>query len=97
VKLSFLPGDLHLNTKPDGQFVVILQGTEVFLSASRSKAITKFNEARKELEERFPVHDLSDEERKEMLRRAITEDLVPPNSVRPRKKKSTAKSTRTFG
>ena len=97
MKLSFLPADLHLSTKPDGQFVVTLQGTQIFLSTSSSKAIKKFNEVKKELEEKFPTHELSDEEKKEMLRRAISDSLVPHNSVRPNKKRSTAKSTRTFG
>jgi hypothetical protein len=96
VKLSFLPADLHLGTEPNGRFVVTLQGKEVFTSSSRSKAIKKFNEVKKELEVRFPIHDLSDEEKKELLRRSIVDSLVPHNSVRP-KKKSTAKSTRTFG
>lgn len=97
VKLSFLPADLHLSTEPDGQFVVRLQGMEIFRSSSSTKATKKFNEVKKELEEKFPTHELSDEEKKEMLGRSITDSLVLDNSVRPRKKRRAAKSTRTFG
>jgi hypothetical protein len=97
VKLSFIPAELHLDTDPDGQFKVTLQGTEIFRSRSSAKALKKFNELKKELESNFPAHDeLSVEEKKELLQRALGDDLVKANSVRKRKK-STARSTRTFG
>jgi hypothetical protein len=56
VKLSFIPADLHLSTDSAGKFVVTLQGTEIFRSSSSPKAIKKFNEVKKELEEKFPTH-----------------------------------------
>jgi len=97
VKLSFIPADLHLSTDSAGKFVVTLQGTEIFRSSSSPKAIKKFNEVKKELEEKFPTHDLSEEEKKELLQRSITDAQVHHNSLRPEKKKSAARSTRTFG
>jgi hypothetical protein len=97
VKLSFIPAELHLNTEPDGQFKVTLQGTEIFRSRSSAKALKKFNELKKELENDFPAHNESSvEEKRELLQRALGDDLVKDNSVRERKK-STARSTRTFG
>lgn len=97
VKLSFVPADLHLSTEQDGQFKVTLQGTEIFRSSSSTKALRKFNEVKKELEEKFPTHDLSVEEKKELLQRSISDSLVKHNSLKPEKKKSAARSTRTFG
>ncbi|MGD1210119.1 MAG: hypothetical protein ABR973_02025 [Candidatus Acidiferrales bacterium] len=44
----------------------------------------------------LPAHDeLSVEEKRELLQRALDDDLVKANSVR-KKKKSAARSTRTF-
>ena len=97
VKLSFVPADLHLSTEQDGQFKVTLQGTEIFRSSFSTKALRKFNEVKKELEEKFPTHDLSVEEKKELLQRSISDSLVKHNSLKPEKKKSAARSTRTFG
>jgi hypothetical protein len=97
VKLSLIPADLHLDTEPDGQFKVTLQGTEIFRSRSISKVLKKFNELKKELQNKFPTHDeLSLEEKKESFQRALGDDLVKANSLR-KKQKSTACSTRTFG
>ncbi|HYL63751.1 MAG TPA: hypothetical protein VE077_14120 [Candidatus Methylomirabilis sp.] len=97
VKLSFIPADLHLDADQDGQFKVTLQGTEIFRSSSSTKALKKFNEVRKELEEKFPTHDLSVEEKSELLQRSIMDSLVKHNSLKPEEKKSAARSTRTFG
>ncbi|SRR6266571_3348749 len=97
VKLSFIPADLHLSTDVGGQFKVTFQGTEIFRTSSSTKALKKFNEVKKELEEKFPKHDLSDEEKRELLQRSISDSLVKHNSLKPEKKKSAARSTRTFG
>ena len=97
VKLCFIPADLHLDTDRDGQVTVTLQGTVIFQSASRAKALKKFNEVKKELEKRFPAHDLSTEEKSALFRQAIAEALVKHNSLRPETKKSAARGTRTFG
>ena|ERR1022692_3227986 len=98
VKLSFIPADLHLDTEANGQFKVTLQGTEIFRSTSSTKALKKFNEVKNELEEKFPTHDFSSaEEKQELLQRSIADSLVKHNSLRPEKKKSAARGTRTFG
>ena len=97
VKLSFIPAELHLNTGPDGQFKVTLQGAEIFRSSSGTKALKKFNEVKRELEERFPTHEFSVEDKREILLRELGDHLVAHNSVRPVKRKSSARNTRTFG
>jgi hypothetical protein len=96
VKLSFIPADLHLSDTEDGQFVVSIQGREVFRSPNRRKALAEFNTLRVDLEARFPAHDISPEERRELLQRFIADALVKHNSLRPEQKKSAARSTRTF-
>jgi hypothetical protein len=97
VKLSFIPADLHLDTEPDGQFKVTVQGREIFRSSSSAKAVKKFNTVKKELERAFPTRALTDEEKRELLQRSIADSLVKHNSLRPEVKKSAARGTRTFG
>ena len=97
MKLSFIPADLHLSDSEDGQFVVSIQGREVFRSPNRKKALAEFNALRKDLEARFPAHGIPPEERRELLQRFIGDALVKHNSLRPEQKKSAARSTRTFG
>ena len=97
MKLSFIPADLHLNADPDGQFIVTLRGTEVIRSRSSKKALSKFNELKKELEGNFPTHELSPEETAELMQKSITDGMVKHNSMKPEQKKSAARGTRTFG
>lgn len=97
MKLSFIPAGLHLSDTEDGQFVVSIQGQEVFRSPNRRKALAEFNTLRADLEARFPAHDIAPEERRELLRRFIADALVKHNSLKPEPKKSAARSTRTFG
>jgi hypothetical protein len=96
MKISFIPADLHLNTHAGGQFTVTLQGTEIFRGPSSAKAVKKFNKVKKELEQEFPTHELSDTEKKEILQRSIGDYLVKHNTLRTAQKKS-ARGTRTFG
>jgi hypothetical protein len=49
------------------------------------------------MEARFPAHELSAEEKAENRRRMLADALVRHNSLRGRRKKTTAGSTRTFG
>jgi hypothetical protein len=95
MKLSFLPGALFL-TKEQDEFVVTVDSKEVLRTRSQKRAVTKFNELRKEMEQRFPNRDLGPEEKQALLQKEIADSLVGHNAIRPRKK-STAKSTRTFG
>jgi hypothetical protein len=87
MKLSFIPADLHLIEK-DGQFMVILQGNEVFRSPY----------LKKELEEQFPSQKPSPDEVAELLRKSIADSLVGHNSWRPEERnRKKINSTRTFG
>lgn len=97
MKLSFLPGELHLKQDGEGSFVVIVQGREILRTRSQRSAVLEFNRIRKEMESRFPPHPLSPEEMAESRQRAIGDWLVQHNSFGGRKKKTTAGSTGTFG
>ena len=97
MKFSFIPADLHL-TENDGEFVITLQGNEVFRSPYSKKAAQRFNSLKEELEEKFPSHKPSQEEIAELLKKSIADSLVGHNSWRPEeRKKKKINSTRTFG
>ena len=97
MKLSFLPGDLQLAKADDGSYIVTITALIVFQSRSQRAAIEKYNELRREMESRFPVRELTPEEKTELRHREIGDSLVGHNSLGGRKKKTTAGSTRTFG
>lgn len=96
MKMSFLPGDLHL-TEDAGQYLVSMQGQEVFRTRSRRAAIERFAGLRQQMELRFPKREITADEKAEILGEAIADSLVGHNSLGGRKKKSTAGGTRTFG
>jgi regulatory protein YycH of two-component signal transduction system YycFG len=85
MKLSFLPGNLHLTKEQDGTYLVTMQGQELLRTRVEKKAVAKFNAARKDLESQFPARELTPEEK-----RAALEKLLPP-------KKEKITGTRTFG
>lgn len=95
MKLSFFPGKLYLSQE-ESAFVVTVNSTEILRTRSQSRAVAKFNELRREMEERFPRRELTPDEMQDLLQRAIGDALVGPNSIR-KKKRSTARGTRTFG
>jgi hypothetical protein len=97
MKLSFLPGDLHLNKEQGGSFVVTMQGEEIFSSRLAKKAIAKFNQLRREMEKQFPPRELTPEEKRAILHKWIGDNLVSHNGDRHSKKKIKSGSTRTFG
>jgi hypothetical protein len=97
MKLSFLPADLHLGNDQEGHFIVSLQGNEILRTTSSQKALMKFNQLKKELEQRFPSHELSPEDAAEIMRKSIADSLVGHNSWRPEERKKKLSSTRTFG
>lgn len=57
----------------------------------------KFNQLKKDLEQRFPSHKPSPEDADEILRKSIADSLVGHNSWRPEERKKKLNSTRTFG
>ena len=96
LKMSFIPGDLHLLPKENGEHVVMLAGREVFRTRSEKKAAQRFKELRSEMEQKYPARELTPEERATMFQAAVAEAIVGSGTVRKRKK-STARGTRTFG
>ena len=97
MRMSFLPGDLHLTQSDDGTYRITMSGQEVYHTRTKKSAITRFKELRQEMEARFPSRELSAEEKASILREAIGDSLLGHNSLGGRKKKTTAGSTRTFG
>lgn len=55
MKLSFLPGDLHLSKNADGCFVLTLEGREILKTKSERAALGKFHSLRMELERKYPI------------------------------------------
>ena len=53
MKLSFLPGDLHLNKESDGTYLVTMQGEELLRTRLEKKALVKFNALRKDATPRY--------------------------------------------
>jgi hypothetical protein len=97
LKLSFLPGRLFLETAPDGALQITMDGNVILRTRSERAAISKFNALREEMEQRFPPHPLSDEQKAEIFRDMLKDSLVQHNSLGGRKKKTSAGGTRTFG
>jgi hypothetical protein len=97
MKMSFLPGELHLTQAQDGAYVITMQGEEIFNTRSQNSAVTKFNKLRREMESQFPPHEFSPEEKRLLLQRLIGDTLVSHNGDRHRKNKHKSGSTRTFG
>jgi hypothetical protein len=97
MKLSFLPGNLFLDSADDGYLRIALNGEEIFRTRSRKAAIARFNLVRAEMERRFPPRELSAKQKADAFREMVKDSLVQHNSLGGRKKRTTAGSTRTFG
>lgn len=95
MKLSFLPGELHL-LEDQGTYLVQVKSKEMLRTRSKKKAVDFFNGLRRKMQQEFPEHNLTAEEIRILLEKEIADSLVGDHSVR-KHKKSTAKSTRTFG
>lgn len=74
-----------------------MQGTEVFRTRSQKAAAAKFNALRREMESKYPVAEMTPEEKADIFRKATVDAMVGHNSLGGRKKKTTAGGTRTFG
>jgi len=55
MKMSFLPGNLHLTEEFGRGYVIRVAGTEVFRSRSAKSAVTRFNRLRNEMEKKLPT------------------------------------------
>ncbi len=95
MKLSFFPGKLFLESKPEGGFELRF-GDEVHTFRTEKAALQAFREIRTKLEKDFPATEPTLEERRALLAKEIADSAVGHNSLRnagPRKKTG----TRTFG
>ena len=97
MRASFIPGDLHLTQTEDGFHSVVLQGREILRTRSQKAAATKFNVLRCEMESRYPVTEMTPEEKADLFKKATVDAMIGHNSLGGRKKKTTASRTRTFG
>jgi hypothetical protein len=98
MKLSFLPGDLHLTKEQDGTYLVAMQGQELLRTPVEKKAVTKFNALRRELELQFPARVLTPEEKRAVLESYLLDyrSAQVRASTKP-PKKDKIRGTRTFG
>jgi hypothetical protein len=97
MRLSFFPGRLFLDSADDGTVRITVDGEEVFRSRSKQAAIARFNALRKEMERQFPPPEPSEADKAEAFKREALDSMVGHNSLGGRKKKGTARGTRTFG
>ena len=98
MKLSFLPGDLHLTKETDGTYLVAMQGQALLRTKIEKKALAKFNAVRNELESQFPARELTPEEKRSALENLLLDyksAQVRASTKPPKKEKITG--TRTFG
>jgi hypothetical protein len=94
--MSFLPGQLELSVQ-NGEYVVTVRGKVVMRNRSQKAAVNRFNTIRKSMESEFPQRQLSDEEIKAVLASKLNDVAIDETLKRPPRKRSTARSSRTFG
>ena len=95
MKMSFFPGKLFLESKPEGGFELRF-GEEVQTFRSEKAAVQAFKDIRTRLEKDYPAREPSLEERRALLHKEIAEAGITHNALRnagPKKKTG----TRTFG
>ena len=97
MKLSFLPGELCLEKNYAGFYVITIQEQEVFSTRLEKKAISEYNKIRKEMEAQFPAHELSREQKTQLLLNYIAQLPRVSPVAKGRKKKYVPGSTNTFG
>ena len=98
MRLSFLPGDLHLTKETDGTYLVAMQGQELMRTRTEKKAIARFNAVRMNLESQFPARELTPEEKRSALENLLLDYKSGQvrASTKPAKKEKIT-GTRTFG
>ncbi len=95
MKLSFFPGKLFLESRPDGSYEMRF-GEEVQTFRSEKMAVQAFQQIRTKLEKDFPAREPTMEERRALLQKEIADSALGHSSMRnagPRKKTG----TRIFG
>jgi hypothetical protein len=94
--MSFVPGALELYQ--DGPtYILSIKGEKVFHTRSAKAALAKFKEIRLSLENHFPSAQITFEEKRALMRKVLSDAAVDATLRRPPKKRSTARSSRTFG
>jgi hypothetical protein len=94
MKLYFKRAELLLH-EAEGKFVLEIAGHVVESFTSEKRAVAAYNKIRRELEEKLPPAEVSDDERNAIMRRYLADNLVGHNSWREPQKK--AGSSRTYG
>jgi hypothetical protein len=83
MKLLFSPAELLLETDAKGDHVLQLKGRIIGRFKQPKKAIAEFNKHRRELEKEMPAIDLTAEQKRELLQKAVGDGLVGHNSWLP--------------
>lgn len=96
LKMSFLPGELELAETSSG-FVLSHKGAEVFCTQSKRMALKRFIAMRQELDSAFPRPEPTMKEKQELLASVLNDIAIDATLRRPPRKRSTARSSRTFG
>jgi hypothetical protein len=98
MNLSFVPGELYLTKTREGEYIITVQGEELFRGRVEKKALVEYNKIRAEMEAKFPAHELTLEQKRKALENLIGEYKFTQvrNSMKIPKKDKLPK-TRTFG
>ena len=96
MKITFLPGQLELYEE-QGEFFVRVKNEVVMRTHRPRAALNHFNTLRKSMEAEFPHQPPTEEELKAILARVLNDSAISETLKRPPKKRSTARSSRTFG
>jgi hypothetical protein len=94
--MSFLPGGLELFEEA-GEFVVTVKDEVVVRTRSQKAARQKFDTIRRSMEKEFPHRLPSDADVKAILASVLNDVAIAETLKRAPRKKSTARSSRTFG
>ena len=94
MRLYFKPADLLLEKTSEGDYILKVGDKVLGTFKWPKRALAEYNRVRSELDQKLPLHEPSDEEKRKMLASHIADNLVRHNSIRTPKKKP-AKS-RTF-
>lgn len=82
MRLSFLPGDLHLKFDADHGYVVRVRETTVLITEIQNHALKRFREIRRDFEARFPPSEVTADEKRLAFFRELLNSKVKHNSLR---------------
>lgn len=95
MRLSFLPGGLFL-TQNGSEYVIAIEGEEIFRTGAEKAALRKFHAIRREMEERYPAIELTKQQKQEALKRLVGDQILRQvrNSTRKSKFEKSPKQGR---